>query len=1067
MRFLSVADRELRSASRRKGTYRTRWITAMIFFGLLLWLLWAFDGFTRRRAATEIFTVFSVLTFLYCVFLGTARTADCLSSERREGTLGLLFLTNLNSAEIIAGKLCSSALASVYGLMAIFPMLAILLLMGGITFGHFARTVLGLLNGILFALAAGFLVSVVCKRQFTAIALALGLTLGLGGGVMLAAAAAGSYAPTRPLANWVAPLSPLYTVIAADGTPLFGPNRFWQSAAAVGGMSLACLGLTALLLARTWRDQPGGILVWRRLSFWRRKEQAPSVQRAALRRRLLAINPLFWLAARQTVSAPVFMLLAVLLTVITVYVAAPFFGRVMGPSTATPVLGHLFSWLWAGLGIHALVLYYAAMSASQRLAEDKQTGALELILSTPTTERSISRGLWLAYGRKMLFPALLAVLVHVFFIWVCLVMATLDPPGHIPPGSTPGQIFWSALLNEPIKGRVLDWEFGFMLRIAVLILLQLMLTWPTLGWLARWLGLRMKHPGFAPMASLALLIVPPILLFSLACYLADIFDLDRLPERHFLPMMMWLALAIGAGHCVVLSVWAATRLRKDLRSVAMSRYQPLPPWRWRFPSRRAVRRFCIGGAVFVAAVACLIVGYYGYQNWRSNRAWRSFQASLNRSGESLNLAPLLPEPVPDDANFARSPAFLSVLNKTNRESTGLFERIRSSQPPAAGAGANSVLTDWIRQTPSPLQAFVNWTPRQSNSGSRTNRREDAAAILQGLQPQSGTLQELAAATLRLPAFQISTNRDAKAVLQPAREQVLMLERLHLVFQIRACASLALGQNADAAEDVLAGLRLARLARQLPDVRSTHRVQELVGRSLQPVWEGLSQQAWTEAQLAALQGELAGFNFLVDYTNAVRRAVLAHIESWRAIPDSANSYVAIPVSDGYMREAAWQLQPRAWWFDNCIQLHNAGRSAIERVDVEAGRMQPVVNWSLLSGLPVDSPTMELLQQGPWWTANTPSVAFAQTSVNQATVACALERFRLVNRAYPETLGQLVPSLLARVPHDAVSGRPLIYQRLGEDNFALRGVGPNGIDDRKNSASDDWLWAYSTNALSAPK
>ena len=44
------------------------------------------------------------------------------------------------------------------------------------------------------------------------------------------------------------------------------------------------------------------------------------------------------------------------------------------------------------------MLYYAAMTASQRLAEDKETGALELILSTPTTERTISRGLWLAYG---------------------------------------------------------------------------------------------------------------------------------------------------------------------------------------------------------------------------------------------------------------------------------------------------------------------------------------------------------------------------------------------------------------------------------------------------------------------------------------------------------------------------------------------------------------------------------------------------------------------------------------------------------------------------------------------
>jgi ABC-type transport system involved in multi-copper enzyme maturation permease subunit len=1068
MRFLSVADRELRSAARQKATYRTRWMTAAIFLGLLVWLLWVSHGFTNRRAVPDVFKVFSVLTFLYCLFLGTARTADCISAERREGTLGLLFLTNLNSAEIITGKLCSTALASVYGLLAIFPMLALPLLMGGITFAHFARVVLGLLNGILFALAAGFLASVVCKRQFTAIALALGLTVGIGGGFMLGAVAANSYGLTKPLAPWLADFSPLYTLMAADGARFFGSNRFWLSAAAVTGMSLACLGLTTLLLARTWRDRPKSVRAWRRFRFWRRSERTPSAKPAALRHRLLAINPLFWLAGRQPVSAPVFMFLAVVLTLITVYVTAPYFGRVTRGGAASPVLGQLLAWLCTGLAIHALVLYYAAMSASQRLAEDKPTGALELILGTPTTERTISRGLWLAYGRKMLFPALLGGLVHVFFIWVVLVMAALDPPGPIASGATPSEIFWSALLNLPLRGRALDWQFGFMLRIGLLILVQLMVAWLTLGWVGRWLGLRMKHPGFAPMASLALLFVPPVLLFTFACYLADEFNLDRLPERRFLPMMMWLAFAIGCGHCLVLSAWAATRLRRQLRSVAMSRYQPLPPWRWRLPSRRAVRRFASATIVLATAVASLVAGYYGYQNWRSKQAWRTFQTALKQSGESLSLSPLLPEPVPDSANLARSPAFLELLSKTNRESTGSLERLRSFKLSAIGYAGNSVLMDWSRQTNSPLHLFVNWAGRQSRDGPGTNRQENPAAILQSLQSQSATLRELAAAAARLTAFQTSTNRDAGAVFRSVREQTLMLERLHLLFQVRACASLAMDRNVDAAEDVLVGLRLARLARQLPDACSTVRVQVMLTRSLQPLWEGLSQRAWTEPQLTAFHRELAGFNLLADYTNAVRRVVLAHIEVWRAIPDSTNTVMVLPATDGgNLSEPVWQLQPRAWWYESCIQVHNAGRNAIEQVDLAAGRIQPANNWSELSGLPLDSASRELLQPSSWWGANPASVAFAQTSVNQATVACALERFRLANRAYPETLDQLVPALLARVPHDAVSGRPLIYQPGGGGSFILRGVGPNGTDDRNKQPSDDWLWTYSTNTPSAKK
>src|SRR5690242_18294956 len=115
MRFLSVAERELRAGARQKATHRIRWITAAVFLGLLAWLMWVFDGFR----APQVFQIFATLTFFYCLIIGTARTADCLSSEKREGTMGLLFLTNLNALEIIGGKLCSSALAAAYGLFAI------------------------------------------------------------------------------------------------------------------------------------------------------------------------------------------------------------------------------------------------------------------------------------------------------------------------------------------------------------------------------------------------------------------------------------------------------------------------------------------------------------------------------------------------------------------------------------------------------------------------------------------------------------------------------------------------------------------------------------------------------------------------------------------------------------------------------------------------------------------------------------------------------------------------------------------------------------------------------------
>ncbi|HQU46125.1 MAG TPA: hypothetical protein PK867_25150, partial [Pirellulales bacterium] len=41
-------------------------------------------------------------------------TADCISSERREGTLGLLFLTDLRGHDVVLGKLVVAGLGAFY-----------------------------------------------------------------------------------------------------------------------------------------------------------------------------------------------------------------------------------------------------------------------------------------------------------------------------------------------------------------------------------------------------------------------------------------------------------------------------------------------------------------------------------------------------------------------------------------------------------------------------------------------------------------------------------------------------------------------------------------------------------------------------------------------------------------------------------------------------------------------------------------------------------------------------------------------------------------------------------------
>src|SRR6186997_3087633 len=126
MTFLPIVDRELRLAARRTSTYWTRFAAAFVFTSICLGMLIV----TRRSLSPAalgkmMFTVLTWITFACCLLAGVRFTADSLSEEKREGTLGLLFLTNLRGYDVVLGKLIATSIHAFYGLLAILPLLAL------------------------------------------------------------------------------------------------------------------------------------------------------------------------------------------------------------------------------------------------------------------------------------------------------------------------------------------------------------------------------------------------------------------------------------------------------------------------------------------------------------------------------------------------------------------------------------------------------------------------------------------------------------------------------------------------------------------------------------------------------------------------------------------------------------------------------------------------------------------------------------------------------------------------------------------------------------------------------
>src|SRR6185295_16622942 len=106
-------------------------------------------------------------------FGGVLRTADAIAEEKRENTLGLLFLTDLKVGDILLGKLLASTATLFFGLLAMMPLLAIPVLLGGVTSRDLIRIALCLVNSLFYAISIGFLVSTFFRQGWVTISVAL------------------------------------------------------------------------------------------------------------------------------------------------------------------------------------------------------------------------------------------------------------------------------------------------------------------------------------------------------------------------------------------------------------------------------------------------------------------------------------------------------------------------------------------------------------------------------------------------------------------------------------------------------------------------------------------------------------------------------------------------------------------------------------------------------------------------------------------------------------------------------------------------------------------------------
>jgi ABC-type transport system involved in cytochrome c biogenesis permease component len=555
-----VFERELRVAARRRATYWTRLAVAAVATIVGTWLLLAMQFSSVRQPSDISQTVFATvsgLTALYCLLAGLLSTADCISSEKREGTLGLLFLTDLKGYDVILGKMLATSLNSFYSLTAIFPVLAIPLMLGGIPAGVFVAMTAFLVNVLFLSLSAGMLVSVLGRHELRTVGWTLLLLLFFVGGIPLLGLVGTDLwyrfgAQSRvhelftskppPWTLWPSPVFgyfQLMDLMFSPGTAkTFWSAGFWPSMITIHASGWLFLGLASIRLPFSWQDRALSVARTRlreRVSRW---SHGSAGARALFRRTLLDVNAFFWLAARNRLKPWAVWLL--LTATALFWLWGWYYWR--SDFTEDWVLVLIALWL------HTSMKLWLASESCQRMAEDHRSGALELLLSTPLSVLDILRGQWLALRRQFLGPTLAILALDILLMF------------RAGAGRNSRELLYFGLA-------------GMVVLVADLA---------ALAWVGVWRGLRTRNASRAAAGAIGQVMILPWILHAVLLQIVSILSARIISFRWgtIATVGFWLTLSLCVDAFLVFN--ARRNLLSRFRELATQRVEGKPRRWWPF-----------------------------------------------------------------------------------------------------------------------------------------------------------------------------------------------------------------------------------------------------------------------------------------------------------------------------------------------------------------------------------------------------------------------------------------------------------------------------------------------------
>ena len=460
----------------------------------------------------------------------------------------------------------------------------------------------------------------------------------------------------------------------------------------------------------------------------------------------------------------------------------------------------------------------------------------------------------------------------------------------------------------------------------------------------------------------------------------------------------------------------------------------------------------LGRKILIAVAAAIVVAVLipVVRHYQLRWATEAYIAQLKAEGEPMDLAQVVPPPVPPEQNSA----------DTFRQAAALLMADEDWWSTNTVGGMKMV---------APGKAMVVWQQPNVWEYHYTNSWEDIAAVLHRKEKTFALLWQI----IGKPDF------DFQIHYERGLDDLGIFTNLYLMESKRAAQELSTavifdlhgGDTASAVENERAMLALAQAMR---DERLL--ISELVRIAITqiavgPTWELLQSPNLTDAQLAQLQQDWTALDFVQSEENALE---MERVAGGITTTGERRSSAQLKGEFQYMGENEFSseriLMWRYWWsypdelralkgwqvLITSIRMVETNGSFQDALQFQQQKLDKLGIMKLLSSGDDFMPgNMDLHTMQSQSIANLSAVIRRVMAVeaarNMAITAIALKRYQLKYGSYPADLQAMVPEFLTAVPldpMDPVDGQALRYHSKANGTYLLYSVGENGKDDGGN-------------------